>query len=475
MNAPTSKISVEKFLFSLDHADLPEARHLSPTLVRLYAKIIAEGFASTPPSPTKTEKGFEYKSDVYGVIITSDISTGVIERAKCKTFWTSRIEKKSNEGRLAHEARNKIVGKTRRTSKKAKEPAQLYCSNETLKRDIEKTRRNEISLSKHIVTNTKTKKSENLLTIVKKNEENKVSETYHIVKNLEHLAEQNNFKWLFITLTAPAKYHPNPSKGKCNYDEQVNIKDSHEYIGKMWGRIKSVLNKRGIPAAPDSYFGIRTVEPHKDGSMHWHLLIFTRDSYVNDITKAIREKFHTNAAATIVIGKDSKDKGCAKAASYLYKYITKSLSKKDEEQSRQDKDLDKAREANDLATTKNKKRVQAAIKAISARQYQLIGVSNLKTLYSKINKLDLADVVINPKTPLGFIKSNIWRNKLGFYHMLRNAEMFKDGGSVSLLTSPTTNSYGERRHKITGIKIGEVVLSSDSIYKIEKTPKKKHS
>ncbi|MBK5519757.1 replication endonuclease [Pseudomonas sp. TH10] len=475
MNATTFQVPVEKFLFSLKHADLPEARLLSPDFVRLYAKIIAEGFATNPPTPTKTEKGYEYKTEVYGVIITSNILNAVKARAKCKKFWARTIEKKSNEGRLAHEAKNKIVGKTRCKSKKSEVPAQLYCSNETLKRDIEKKRRNESSLSKHTVTNMKTKKSENLLTIVKKNEENKVSETYHIAKNLEHLAEQNNFRWLFITLTAPAKYHPNPTKGKCNYDPEISIKDSHKYIGLMWGRIKSILNKRGIPAAPNSYFGIRTVEPHKDGSMHWHILIFTSDNHLNEIIKAIREKFQTDVAATIVIGRDSKDKGCAKAASYLYKYIAKSLSKKEEKQNKQEETLDKAREAKDLATTKNKKRVQAAIKAISARQYQLIGVSNLKTMYSKINKLDLADVVTTPKSPLEFIKNNIWRNKLGFYHMLKNDGMFKKGGSVSLLTQPTNNSYGEIRQKIIGIKIGDVVISNDSIYKIEKTQQKKHS
>src|SRR5690606_1259215 len=137
---------------------------------------------------------------------------------------------------------------------------------------------------------------------------------YHIIKNLEHLADENSFKWLFITLTAPAEYHPNPAKGKRRYNDQLGIAASHEYIRTKWSQIQSVLSSRGIPACPESYFGVRTVEPHKDGSMHWHILLFAKATLLKDIIKAIREKFKTKASATIVIGRDHTEKGSAKAA-----------------------------------------------------------------------------------------------------------------------------------------------------------------
>ncbi|TBV11346.1 replication endonuclease [Stutzerimonas kirkiae] len=460
-------ISFEKFLLSLNPADLPEARHLSRDFVRLYARRIAEGFTNTPPAPTYKKSVYEYKSDIYGITISSKLSNAVIARAKCKKFWTRAIEKKVNEERLAYEARNKIVGEQRTAKRKIAEPPQLYCSNKTLERDIEKKRLNEKNLSKQIVTNIKTKKSESLLVISKRNEENRAKETYHITKNLEHLAEKNNFKWLFITLTAPSMYHPNPSKGKCKYEYSAGVKASHEYIQTRWERIQSVLDRRGIPAAPDSYFGIRTVEPHKDGSIHWHILIFASENKIDNIIKAFREKFNTDTAAKIVLGRDSGKQGSAKAASYLYKYISKSLSKKEEKQSKQDQKEDAIREANDLASTRNKDRVQAAIRALRLRQYQLIGISNLKTIYTAINKINLTDVEAQPDSPLFFIKNSIWRKRLGFYSMLKNKEFFKAGGSVRLIKESTTNSYGEPIKRIVGIKIGDKIFGNEPTYRVE--------
>ncbi|WP_137886791.1 replication endonuclease [Pseudomonas sp. 2FE] len=347
-------------------------------------------------------------------------------------------------------------------------PVQLYCSDKTLKRIKEKSDRNKKSLSKLAVKNIKTGETKNLLEIATKNEETRALETYHIIKNLEHLADENGFKWLFITLTAPAEYHPNPAKGKRRYNYQLGIVASHKYISTKWGQIQSVLSARDIPACSESYFGVRTVEPHKDGSMHWHILLFARTTLIENIIKAIREKFKTEASATIVIGKDYTEKGSAKAASYIYKYISKSLSQKEQEQCAQDEMHDDIREENDLATIRNKSRVQAAIKAIRARQYQYIGVNRLTTMYRKINKLKMDKLDIPPGSLPAFIKEKIWRNRLGFYHMLKNIEPFKKGGDIRLVTEPSCNSYGEPTKRVIAIRIGDMMISTESEYKIER-------
>lgn len=462
------KYKFETFLISLNPDDLPDARYLSVDFVRMYAHRISEHFTTHPPTPIKNKKFFEYKSEIYGITIKSKIPEGIIARAKCKKFWTRSIEKKTNEGRLLYEAKNQIVGEQQKEKDSSNKRTQLYCSDKTLKRTKEKSDRNEKILSKRVVTHIKTGKSENLLEVAIKNEENRASETYHIVKNLEYLADENGFKWLFITLTAPAKYHPNPAQGKRRYDYQLGVGASHEYIKLQWARIQSVLSTRGIPASPETYFGIRTVEPHKDGSMHWHMLLFANHTLVESIIKAIREKFKTETSATIIIGRDHAEKGSAKAASYLYKYISKSLSKKEQAQCAQDNIDDGIREESDLATIRNKDRVQAAIKAIGARQYQSIGVSNLTTMYRKINKLNMDKLDIPTESLSGLIKDKIWRNKLGFYYMLKNKEPFQNGGNISLVTEPSRNSYGEPTKRVIAIKIGSMVVSTESEYKIER-------
>ncbi|WP_167376754.1 replication endonuclease [Pseudomonas guineae] len=468
MTNPIFKYNFEKFLISLETYDLPDARHLSIDFVRMYAHRISEHFTTRPPTPTEIKKTYEYNSGIYGITIKSKNPEGVIARAKCKKFWTRSIEKKVNESRLNYEARNKIVGEQQNEKNSSNKQTQLYCSDKTLKRTKEKSDRNEKTLSKCFVTHIKTGKTENLLEVAKRNEENRASETYHIVKNLEHLADEIGFKWVFITLTAPAKYHPNPAKGKRRYDYKLSVGASHEYIKCQWARIQSVLNTRGIPASPETYFGLRTVEPHKDGSMHWHMLLFVNAELIEKIIKAIREKFKTKASATIVIGREHAEKGSAKAASYIYKYISKSLSKKEQAKSAQNDIDDDTREKSDLATIRNKHRVQAAIKAIGARQYQSIGVNNLITMYRKINKLNMDKLDIPTGSLAELIKEKIWRNKLGFYYMLKNNEPFQNGGNISLVTEPSRNSYGEPTKRVIAIKIGSMVVSTESEYKIER-------
>jgi len=462
------KYKFENFLISLNPGDLPEARHLSIDFVRMYANRISEHFSAHPPTTIKNKKSFEYKSDIYGITIKSNTPKGVIARAKCKKFWTRSIEKKTNEDRLHHEARNQIVGEQKNKKGISNNPTQLYCSDKTLKRITEKTDRNKKHLSKLAVTNIKTGETKSLLEIAIKNEENRASEMYHIIKNLEHLADENGFNWLFITLTAPAEYHPNPAKGKRRYNYQLGINASHEYINTKWGQIQSVLSRRKIPASPESYFGVRTVEPHKDGSMHWHLLLFAKGTLVESIIGAIREKFNTEASAKIVIGKDHEEKGSAKAASYIYKYISKTLSKKEQTQYQKDDIGDDAREESDLASIRYKDRVQASIKAIGARQYQPIGVKRLTTMYRKINKLKMDKLDIPPGGLPAFIKEKIWRNQLGFYHMLKNIEPFQKGGEIRLVTEPSLNSYDEPTKRVIAIKIGSMVISTESEYKIER-------
>jgi|GEM_PF-3269158 len=446
-------------------ANLPPARILSPAGVRIYAKAIASYYVENPPTAiTKYKSKFELKTDFYDVKISSQLFSAVILRSQCKQFWRSELEKKSNQDRLDYEARNRIVGvsKDPKTSKKQ----QLYCSDATLQRLQEKQAANESSLASQYILNTATGETASLLEVVRSKEESKVAEIYNLCKSLERLSDSQSFKWLFITLTAPAKHHPNPSKGKNRYDKNIGIKSSHEYINKNWKKIRAILNRRGIPASPDSYFGFRTVEPHKDGSIHWHLIVFTAQSTIDDIQKAIHEKFPTQAAAKIMLGESGP--GSAKASSYIFKYITKAFSKKEASQIDVDEAIDSHREAEDLASMRNKERVQAAIKALNIRQFQLFGVKNLITTFRKINSLKLNDTTPEEGTILEYIKNEIWRNPNGYFNMLSNSELFDKESEVRLIMEDSSNSYGEPIKKCTGIKLGTKFFPNESIYKIER-------
>ncbi|MFV0927060.1 replication endonuclease [Pseudomonas palmensis] len=451
---------------SLNLSHLPNPYSLSRADVLYLASRLARYFSCQAHSKP-TRKGSQYflNTQVYGIIARSNTESAIHKRLECKHFWRRSLEKKANEERLNFEARNAIVGGN---PKSANAPTQNYCSNETLHREQIKRKDSEEKLSRYKVINTITKEEESLLSIALSNEKNRINELYFTAKSLEKLAIEKEFKWIFVTLTAPPKYHPNPIKGRRSYDPSVGIKGSHEYIKLLWVQIRSLLNERGVKASPDHYFGFRTVEPHKDGSIHWHLLIFANKDIQKMLTDAILEKFPAKNSAVIIYGKEGD--GSASAATYLYKYIAKSVSR---EKSKYDitSDLpkDNIREEKDLASLRNKERVQAALKTLAIRQYQIFGVCNLTTLFKNINRLDLGTITPSQGSMLEFVKSYIWRNTDGYVNMMKNAKMFGSGTDIKLIKIVTHSSYGEPKKKVIGIRIGTTDFLNDTTYKIIKS------
>ncbi len=450
---------------SLNLSHLPAPYSLSRADVLYLASRLARHFSSQAHSKP-TRKGSQYflNTKVYGIIVRSNTESAIYKRLECKSFWRRSLEKKVNEERLNYEARNAIVGGHPKASN---EPIQNYCSNETLHREQIKRKDNEEKLSRYKVVNTITKAEENLLSIALSNEKNRINELYFTAKSLEKLATEKKFKWMFVTLTAPPKYHPNPIKGRRSYDPSVGIKGSHEYIKLLWVQIRSILNARGVKASPEHYFGFRTVEPHKDGSIHWHLLIFVNKDLQKKLTDAILEKFPAKNSAEIIYGKEGD--GSASAATYLYKYIAKSLSReKSKYDTTTESAKDNAREEKDLASLRNKERVQAALKTLEIRQYQVFGVCNLTTMFKNINRLNLDTVTPSQGSMLEFVKSYIWRNTDGYVNMMKNAKMFGSGTEIGLIKIVTQSSYGEPKKKVIGIRIGTIDFLNDTTYKIVK-------
>lgn len=90
-----------------------------------------------------------------------------------------------------------------------------------------------------------------------------------------------------ITLTAPSKYHRLKTAGGKwvvqngkprriggtlipNADWNGSTpRETNTYLGKVWARIRSALHRIGIP-----WLAFRTVEPHMDGTPHWHITFY---------------------------------------------------------------------------------------------------------------------------------------------------------------------------------------------------------
>ncbi|WP_323951291.1 replication endonuclease [Aeromonas veronii] len=96
------------------------------------------------------------------------------------------------------------------------------------------------------------------------------------MRGFEDMAQEQGKLGLFLTLTAPAGYHAwrqgKQDKSKTYQNEDFNGStptETNRLLCKQWARVRAALAREGIRP-----FGFRVVEPHHDGTPHWHCLLF---------------------------------------------------------------------------------------------------------------------------------------------------------------------------------------------------------
>ncbi|SUC35264.1 Bacteriophage replication gene A protein (GPA) [Providencia rustigianii] len=150
---------------------------------------------------------------------------------------------------------------------------------------------------------------------------------------IERIAKERGDIGMFITLTCPSKYHPTKQrrKGKdidavLNHkwkDEAYTPKDGQQYLVKIWSRIRSAFNDNNIDV-----YGIRVVEPHHDGTPHWHMLLFvdkaSRAKAV-DIMRKRALKEDGNEAGAQKNRFECKHMNRGGAVGYIAKYVAKNI------------------------------------------------------------------------------------------------------------------------------------------------------
>ena len=96
------------------------------------------------------------------------------------------------------------------------------------------------------------------------------------MRGFEDMAQEQGKLGLFLTLTAPSCYHSwrqgRKDKNKTYQNEAFNgcnPTETNRLLCKQWARFRAALAREGVMA-----FGFRVVEPHHDGTPHWHCLLF---------------------------------------------------------------------------------------------------------------------------------------------------------------------------------------------------------
>lgn len=146
---------------------------------------------------------------------------------------------------------------------------------------------------------------------------------------------EENLVPIFPTGTLPPEWHPNPRYGENAYDPTKTPREAVAELNKRWGRARALMRDQGV-----YFLGVRTVEPHEDGSPHMHLMLYVRARQVAETCRIIalqwpattedeatarKAGIYEGPAMKIQIWQDRSGKDAADPASYVMHYVMKSI------------------------------------------------------------------------------------------------------------------------------------------------------
>lgn len=244
--------------------------------------------------------------------------SGDIARYCCEKWWSKRLR------RLQAISIEELALYIRVVSKQS----QVYISDVSFANSRERKRRNDVFLSSLEAINEQGDCIE-LADIAKSTTANPVNRRNELMARLhgfEVYADKHGYVADFLTITCPSRMHSVHKTGKPNnkYDG-TTPKQAQTYLASQWAKARSQLDKLNI-----EYFGFRVVEPHHDGTPHWHLLVFMKTEQQEQLCSTIKH---------YALEIDGDEKGAQKyrfkvepickskgsAVGYIAKYISKNI------------------------------------------------------------------------------------------------------------------------------------------------------
>jgi hypothetical protein len=258
---------------------------------------------------------------------------------------------------------------------------EIYISDFSLKRRLLQKQRNK-KLLDLLVAENQEGQSYTLSELAELSPSNPVirrAELMTRLRGFENLANNSpdDYQGMFYTLTCPSKFHAAHVHGTLNAKYNgSSAKDSQDYLNTVWKRSRAAFKRQGLDP-----FGMRVVEPHHDGTPHWHLMLFIPTSQAEQLTTILRHySFEMDgdergaAEHRFTAVKIDPNKGSA--TGYIAKYIAKNIDG-------QHVDTDHyGKNAIESAI-----RIEAWASTHNIRQFQQIGGASI-TVWRELRRLD---------------------------------------------------------------------------------------
>lgn len=207
--------------------------------------------------------------------------------------------------------------------------AGIYTSNHSVKRKLAQWHRNNELLAAMEAENDLGQVF-NLLELAQRgmaNLQNRRNELMVRINGFQEIALEKGHKAIFYTITAPSRFHAYRSKPfhrNPNYQD-ASPKDTQAYFNTVWARIRASLKRQKI-----EIYGIRVVEPHHDGTPHWHLLLFVAQEQTKALTDtlwryALEDSPDEPGARKRRVKVEHIDPDKGSAVAYVAKYVAKNI------------------------------------------------------------------------------------------------------------------------------------------------------
>lgn len=248
------------------------------------------------------------------------------------------------------------------------------------------------------------------------------------IRGMEEYAINHGFEALFVTLTLPSRFHASLKKGFLNpkYDDSTP-KDGNDHLLKLWSLIRAKYGRNNIHP-----FGIRVVEPHHDGTPHWHLLVFVKPEHKAQIVQVFEDYVLKDSSSKsefqrrIDVTHIDPDQGSA--VGYVAKYVSKNI---DGAHLETDKEGGKLNNAS--------ARIRAWASTWNIRQFQFLG-SPPVGVWRELRRLDSGTGLIEQARQAA--DSGDWST---FMEAMHEPQLLGDGQGVELMYS-----HASTVNKITG-------------------------
>jgi hypothetical protein len=244
---------------------------------------------------------------------------GVIARLKCERWWRRTLRK----------IHGREVEATAISLNMVSKKSQIYVSDASLGRRRSQKARTKTLLEGVEAVNELGERFtlQELSDLSVSNPKNRRAELMVRMAGLERIAMDLDHVGEFYTLTCPSRMHSaRHTSGDRNpsYDG-TTPEQAQKYLVHVWAKIRTALSNRNI-----KIYGLRVVEPHHDGTPHWHMLVFMEPEVRESVREIMRhyalevdgsepgaEKYRFKAVAI--------DRAKGTATGYIAKYISKNI------------------------------------------------------------------------------------------------------------------------------------------------------